>query len=847
MGITSIPNFVELEKEMFDIKNIKTNKLIKVIILNKIKLKNYNFFKLTIFFKDKINDEFIINSDINLDINTKIKILTYDLKTKVIDGIYYFEILKFFLVGNAKIKKTEPPKFKFNFPKFIQTSLDLDYLEENSIISILAKAHEKENIFSNLNSNSNYIFKDIDELKININYQNDKIKIEGQKIYFFQNFIYNNKTLNQSDNSIISEINETLNEKLCIEYTSIKDVIHFRGIVDSLNIKFKYIYVRIKDINNKVKVYLNYNLMRKLNMNCECQFLFFSKVGIEFKYTNFSDILFEEKTYIELYFIDYNTKYYNRIKVDDNIININSESIKFEINTKKQEKSLTTKKLIYEKINEENKIESFLQFILEVNIGKVNKFNSLLTKNGGYAYQIYYEVTKENFLPKNFQITYENNNIINLTPEDGGNKFRERFTIINIPNNNISEIEKNENIIFPLKSNSNNEIKSNSYKYLISHNENEIKAYKFILKEMKEMIEFKIDNRLEKILENFYNDCFHKNCELLYKELFIAGYSRNQIYNLISDKNIEDIIYKYIKEGFSVYKFKNNQKDYNLIKYICFLIISKMALSLEYDDFSKINNNFKKILDKMDMEYIDRIKALIAITGEFIAYKKEPVNQLEIITIEDQITENNFYFINSMEKLLLIIDGLTEESGFFGLIHQINSIILEDEFSNKSMYTSSILNINDIRLDLIKHVGKFCIIKSNDKSCFGYICPSSKTIFINPNSFFGKYTNNKVEIDKQNQKRLTSATLFILFKEMTGYFNNNINRTNSKDVNFENNKIMKFFSENNIEINNFINSKESEGLLDENLYIDVDLNNLRKKLKKIKDEIYPIHNDNNIV
>jgi len=80
-----------------------------------------------------------------------------------------------------------------------------------------------------------------------------------------------------------------------------------------------------------------------------------------------------------LNFLDFNEKYYNRVKCDKITKEINEKNMILEIDDNPN-KSVEIKTLIFEKINENNIFECQKQFNLEVNIGKINKFDSLLKK-----------------------------------------------------------------------------------------------------------------------------------------------------------------------------------------------------------------------------------------------------------------------------------------------------------------------------------------------------------------------------------------------------------------------------------------------------------------------------------
>ena len=144
-------------------------------------------------------------------------------------------------------------------------------------------------------------------------------------------------------------------------------------------------------------------------------------------------------------------------------------------------------------------------------------------------------------------------------------------------------------------------------------------------------------------------------------------------------KIIKDIITK----GFNKYYFKNCRQDYILMRNICFAFICLRIKAKKYDiiDFNLIFSTFKGLLIKLNFEYIDRIKALIAITREF-EYQKYDYTKLGLDIVKSTSKNKEFsYYTRAMSIFLNIINDLTENCAFYKGIRQFNGIILEDEFS----------------------------------------------------------------------------------------------------------------------------------------------------------------------
>ena len=212
-----------------------------------------------------------------------------------------------------------------------------------------------------------------------------------------------------------------------------------------------------------------------------------------------------------------------------------------------------------------------------------------------------------------------------------------------------------------------------------------------------------------------------------------------------------------------------------------------------------------------------------------------------------------------MKKFLNIISRLTENCAFYKAIRQFNSIILEDTLSQKKMYSGSILNIQDIQLELYKNIGQFCIIQTGKPNRYGSYWSCARTIFINPDTILDKYYLNE-SVSNNIIKRTTSGTLYIIFHETAGYLKTHINsETDSpnqifvKDINLQEIKMIKndsgFLFENifqcsSISFKYFIDSSISEDLLDEELYLEDNFDNLLNKLKVIKNAFS--RNNNNV-
>jgi len=120
-----------------------------------------------------------------------------------------------------------------------------------------------------------------------------------------------------------------------IETIENNNIISFKGYIKDLEIE--NLTVLIEEIYTKklLKVNLNLCLIKKINPSYECQFINFKTINKNsYTLTYFSDIYSKDDTFIELTFLDYPNKFYNRIKIGNSYINIDKEKIRFKIEGK---------------------------------------------------------------------------------------------------------------------------------------------------------------------------------------------------------------------------------------------------------------------------------------------------------------------------------------------------------------------------------------------------------------------------------------------------------------------------------------------------------------------------------
>ena len=665
--------------------------------------------------------------------------------------------------------------------------------------------------------------------------QLDLNELENKKIYCFHGFIYNS-SISKIERTEISHIEE-LSSSMCNlqnreDILKLKDnsLVNIKGKVQSFNITDKII--TIQDENKNIyKINASYYLIKQISLNTECTLYNFEKKNNnELFFTNYSFIEAEEETIIEFNFplYDSENKYYNKIKINNIYYDINNKNIKIKVDDK-DKSDLFLQKIIYERIEKEKCLDSY-EFSLELNKGKIYSFNSSMEK-GGFSYDFYIQSLNEAYLPKNLVVQLKGEKLI-LTPDKNGNQLKERFTIINFPKQDIKTIlELNEDI----KDKDN----GGDFKYfLLIDNNNKKILKKFEKKEQENKKDpFNIDKNLEKKLEKASKQCYINYNENIEDKLYnIDKDSINKISNLMYD----------ISNGFMCFKFENTKRHYKIIKDI-------VAFSLNYFEnvllgkYYSFWKNYEILLDSMlDLEYIDRIKILISFMVKILNYIEDEricYDMFHLVDIDNIRSLKNFPFVkDAFDIFYKIIDDLNEDCPLFQAIHQFNSIIYNDVIYGEEQHSGSILNLNDIKLQLIKNINRFIFISEKSfNDCNDYANYEKTGLLVTVNIFsFSKNENEILNI--ANIKKETSIVLFLLFHECLGHQKKNINNEKALTPrkHYENN--FQEYSKEGLDTGNvleiiltgkiiiikyFMNSINSEKLLDPKLYTGKDLNELQ--------------------
>ena len=318
-----------------------------------------------------------------------------------------------------------------------------------------------------------------------------------------------------------------------------------------------------------------------------------------------------------------------------------------------------------------------------------------------------------------------------------------------------------------------------------------------------------------------------------------------------------------ILNGFKEFEFENSEETYDIVKNIVLMILYSYSEEIEnfIYIFIKNYNELLGLIKKFD--YIDRIKILISfiirilynIESETDVYGNIIVSYdyLDLIDIDNENTYKKYPFVkNAFDIFYNIIDDLTEDSPFFQGILQFNSKIYNEVISGENFHSGTILNINDIKLELVKNINRFLFLsnKRPDKcDDFAIFYDKSLLVIMNLYSFF----DNKYDLSQtKNYNDATCIILFLLFHECFGHQKKNINNENTNtprkhyDKNFNEIKEDKVDSGLAFEkilfgecVNlNILKMKKGKlgKLLESNLYTGKNFDNLRKIYLDIKKE-----------
>lgn len=838
-----------------DIKNIKSdfnlflekiknnqNSLFRCKIIEESKDKYLGFKFMSILMNEEKSSKFIRVSD-NVELKDKeITFETRDIKMRILNGTFYFLIEKYNLkkniINNKYEKNIKLSECLFDSIK-IYKSIDQIEKKENHLCSFILKTKEV------IDKLKKFEFRDLRGKLYQVEESIFNNKFENGKIYYFSGFLYNIKS-NTFEWTIISDIQEysikcekiyTSNE---IFESKLESLVNFKGKVISFSISKQYINVENNE-NKKFKVNVDFKLLKKISTSNECMFFNFFKIkNDEFSFSSFSDIETEEETILEFNFIDFDKikdKYYNNIKIDNNYYPINNNKIIIKLsNTNKL--NIFLQEIFYIKLDKEIIIDSF-KFCVELNKGKILHINSLLGKDG-FCYQFHVQSNKEEDLPNKIPITINNNNdIIYLeNPDKNNNKLKEMFTIINVQEQNVKNI-------FSISNNDKIDNKINNtydWKYMITINkekEKDLKKFEKIEVSDKKK-KFSISEDIQILMQKIINIFKSNSIEEPFKNIDFTNL------NLVNNEILK------ILDGFNEFEFENNEKDYEIVKNIVLMILYSYSEEMEYY-FYIYFQNYNEILKLIiNLEYIDRIKILISFilrVLDNINFKGKYENlinaydHLKLINIDEEETYINYPYVKKAFDIFYnIIDNLTEESLFYQAILQFNSKIYKEVKTGENLHSGTILNLNDIKLELIKNINRFLFLsEKNPKNLedFAIFDNKSLLVIINLYSFF----NSRYDIKRtEKYDNATCIILFLLFHECLGHQKKNINNekvitprrhydSNFKDIIQDKADtgiaLEKILFGEIVDLKSLMESGNLEKLLEPNLYIGKDFNNLR--------------------
>ena len=692
--------------------------------------------------------------------------------------------------------------------------------------------------------------------------QLENFELEANKIYCFHGYIYNssNFKLERTHISHIEELSSSIlriyNSEDIFE-SKINSLLNFKGKVKSLNITDEVI--NVEDENKKnYKINATYHLIKQISLSAECKFYnFIKKSNEEFIFSNFSFIEAKEQTFVEFYFplYDLEEKYYNKIRINDKYFDINNKYIKIKVDDE-DKRNIFLEKIIFERIIEKKCIGSY-KFTLELNKGKTYSLNSS-TEKGGFSYEFYIQSINEINLPENLVVKLKEKNLILKNPDKNGNKLKERFTIINFPKQDVKSI-LGLSIENNIKDDNDNDNDNDNYKYLLlidSNNKKTLKQFKKIEPENKKK-NFYVSEKLENELEKASAQCHINFIENIDEKLYNIDKSNIKIF--------VDLMYE-LFNGFMNYKFENTKKQYKVIKDIVSFSLNYFEKILlgKYYSFRK---NYEILLDSMlNLEYIDRIKILISFMVKVmnsIEDKKIYYDMFHLIDIDNSNSYEDFPYVkDAFDIFYKIIDNLQEDCPLFQTIYQFNNIICKDVISGEEQHSGSILNVNDIKLELVKNINRFMFLSEKSFNHCDENANFEKTGLLLTCNIFS-FSENEIEIlDENNFKRATSIILFLLLHECLGHQKKNINNGNIVTTRKHYKNDFQDFSFSTADTGNaleilltgkivnkkyLMNSMNSEKLLDPKLYTGKDFIKLQQIYSWIeKDNIIKKNGINNL-
>ena len=722
MGTSDTNDIKVIEKIISSPSDSKTDMIIKAIIKKSEIMDNCDFLNLTLYLANVECNQFIINVNNFKVSKNSIAIQLKDLKLKMIRGVNYLEIKKYFELNENLIVPNNLNVYQFILPKKIYNLNNNKCYEKNIAIKLKVKE-------SDLLTSFKYEFLDLfnNPITIDSKYNFSDDFFENNKIYLFNGFYYgNDKILYASNYSSIEVIEENSiieNIDFPKDLDKIKngEIVNLKGYIKDLNIVGFSVIMEEFISHEKIKIKIDYDLTKKINPNRECVFTDVKKESDKnFVLTTISDVYSSDETTVVFKIYDIHDKYYNRININNsNYIDIIDEKIdgnntlQFKLDTK-DKNFLFEQKFVLEKIKaiNDNKgnnviVEDSYDFFLEVNKGRINRFPCFLKKNGGFTYQLHFQSKEENLLPKKVKIKMGDDYFMEIDDfESFDNKLKKRITIINVVKQDFFytnyknkpfrlniDNEENKNLkiynIIKVKE------KNNIFEKAVLNEKNDNRVFFFNLSginDNKEYLTIKEEDKKEISL------LFQK---ILNKDYVENNEDKNKIWILLEDKHYID----FLDKGILKYIFHNSKEEYIIMKQLLILFFyNKMPIYL----FKYYIIHFEYIFPFLNKgDYLARIKVLIY----FYHYYDEK-NLIENPIIDIYEENNNYYknykpFFNAFELFFNIIDNQREGCPFYQAIHQFNGLIRSELITGLKMYSGSIISLKDIKFELIKRLNRF--------------------------------------------------------------------------------------------------------------------------------------------
>ena len=266
-----------------------------------------------------------------------------------------------------------------------------------------------------------------------------------------------------------------------------------------------------------------------------------------------------------------------------------------------------------------------IQFKFIVYKSVLNVANLFIKQKCLFAFEFIY-FSLDNSLPKEIKILTKPNQVYTTNDfHTFGSKIRQSITFINIPPQIKEDMEKDNSFL----------------KVFLCQKGKEELYGTFSLKsiEYEKQSSYKYDPIIEKYLINIYNDyleCIDSQKEVnKFKEKYL---SFGEFTNQILESRIQD--------NLNLYQFEENERTLNYFNSLClwYLLYIITKTQKAFSSFSYIDEYvslYKKIINKKDLNNIDKIKILITFVS---------------ITLEDK---NNFkcpkfFFCDELDKKILI-------------------------------------------------------------------------------------------------------------------------------------------------------------------------------------------------